>query len=534
MKNNSDKKIFRGVTIFSLVCIGIILTFDFGNNFPGGALIGVLILGVFSLLMYIALSSSKKEKPPKLNVDKEILDLARYMAPSKDFESFQLRAFEYHQLGFNVTCIKDERTEFSNRYDVYKSPSHEWMNFEKSRQTYQVLVSYDWENAIGTGVVLGYNNLRALDIDNCSDWEFIEMVLDQLGLPQNYEWVVKSGSHNGYHILFYADEHSFPLKSMRLIRAYRSNAKYQDVFEKIELRWSKHLVLPPSLHRSGHHYSFIFNKPQHNPKSIDVSLVEQLICIICGAKIAASSNGRLNLKIPNAYSSSEDQYLDIDSFIIEEDVKKSICTKQRKDLRPLSITEEYYEDDYGDEYEDEDEDEYEDENIIKEAIADNSVASLNDKKMNLSKDYLYTPSDKISFGKNKGYTLEEVYRYNPSYLEWLILNKEEYIINIEAFYNLANPTPYDTYKQQAVGIDAIHNGKTLNEVIKHEGITNAAEKLSLIVTSTTNTPAFPTSVQAAMQAVERGFIIKEVDYVFPDEVIAKNKEKLNNALNRGF
>jgi len=530
MKNNSDTKFFRGVTIFSLVMIGIILTFDFGNNFPGGALIGALILGAFSLLMYIALSSSKNENKSELKVSKETLDFARYMPPSKEFKSFQLRAFEYHQLGFNVTCIKDERTEFSNRYDVYKSPSHEWMNFEKSRQNYQDLVSYDWENAIGVGVVLGYNNLRALDIDNCSDWEFIEMVLDQLGLPPDYEWVVKSGSHNGYHILFYADEHSFPLKNMRVIRAYRSNVYYYDVFDKIELRWSKHLVLPPSLHHSGHHYSFIFNKPQHNPKSIDVSLVEQLVCLICGEKTSTSSNARLNLKIPNADLSSEDEYLEISSFVIDEEVKDSLCV--------ILSSEEYF----GREYE-EDVDEYNDgsssieevEAFLKE-MKNVRINELVNKTgtVDSSNVYLYSPSYKLSFGKNKGYSLEEVYRYNPSYLEWLILNKDDYIIDIETFYNLPKPTPYDTYKQQAVDLDAIHNERKLNEVIKLEGITNSIEKLALTVTSTTNTPEFHTSVRAALQAIERGFIIKEVDYEFPDEVIVKNKEKLNNALNRGF
>lgn len=517
-------------------------SFDFGNNFPIFSLIGALILGSFSLAMTIGLSRSKKAQKPELKVSKETLDFAKYMTPSKETDTIQIRAFIFHQFGFNVTCIKKERSEFSNQYDVYKSPSHEWMHFEKTKQTYNDLVSYDWENAIGVGTVLGYNKLRALDIDNCSNWEFIEMVLNQLGLPQNYEWVVKSGSNNGYHIIFYSEEHSFPLKNMRVIRAYRSNAEYQYTFDKIELRWSKHLVLPPSLHSSGNYYSFIFNKPKHCPQTVEVKLVEQLICLICGTTTSTSSNAKLNLKIPFAYPSSEDEYLEISSFIIDENIKNSLCLQKRIDLSASSYSEEYlnkydieeeYEEEFIEENDNTQEKEHE-QRVYSWQISPSEEKSSNDIypiKLDSSKVYLYTPSHQLTFGKNKGHTLAEVYKYNPSYLEWLISNVDRIILDIEAFYKLPNPIPFDTYRVKLNHEESRYNDNIVNEMFpdkpKNNDLSYLVAKIEAIQTA-----VFPTSVSQALKAEEKGYIIKPLDYKFPQQIIDRNLEKYNNKLNK--
>jgi hypothetical protein len=51
------------------------------------------------------------------------------------------------------------------------------------------------------------------------------------------------------------------------------------------------------------------------------------------------------------------------------------------------------------------------------------------------------PTDILSFGKNKGYLLSTVYKFEPTYLEWLVLNTEHIAIDIEAFEKLPKPTP---------------------------------------------------------------------------------------------
>ncbi len=56
---------------------------------------------------------------------------------------------------------------------------------------------------------------------------------------------------------------------------------------------------------------------------------------------------------------------------------------------------------------------------------------------------LYLPEDVIGFGKNKGCTLAEIYKYQPSYIEWLIKNISNFSINIMNFKELPIPTPIE-------------------------------------------------------------------------------------------
>ncbi|WP_415060542.1 hypothetical protein [Flavobacterium sp.] len=50
------------------------------------------------------------------------------------------------------------------------------------------------------------------------------------------------------------------------------------------------------------------------------------------------------------------------------------------------------------------------------------------------------PHDFMSFGKNQGKVLAEIYKYQPSYLEWAILNNKHFKIDIVAFEKLPTPT----------------------------------------------------------------------------------------------
>ena len=148
--------------------------------------------------------------------------------------------------------------------NILKSPSHEWTHFSHTRQSLNTLHAYQWEKAKGVGLVLGYNNLRALDIDECHDLSIIPDFLNILDLPQDYEWVMRSGSHNGFHILFYAEEHKFEVAKNK-IKAFKS-----DRFKHIELRWIGHLVLPPSIHISFNTYEFLNSViPKRKPLGIN-------------------------------------------------------------------------------------------------------------------------------------------------------------------------------------------------------------------------------------------------------------------------
>jgi DNA polymerase III epsilon subunit-like protein len=182
-------------------------------------------------------------------------------------------AKHFYNLGLNITCI----TPYLNEFNIassndYKAPSHEWEFLAAKRQLLEELSLYDWKNAIGLGTVLGYENLFALDIDGCVDFEFIkENILNVLGLDENYEWVMKTGSGSGFHILFYTDDKLSDKKNLsfypRVDKSWR-NVSMKHYFLKLEFLFNRHLVLPPSLHSSGLNYEFINGVPKEAPSIV--------------------------------------------------------------------------------------------------------------------------------------------------------------------------------------------------------------------------------------------------------------------------
>lgn len=187
----------------------------------------------------------------------------------------------YYNFGFNVTCITGVRTEF-NLHDntLLKAPSHEWTHFQNSRQSLKTLRSYDWDKAVGLGVVLGYKNLRALDIDGCTDFEIISDFLDWIDLPYDYKWVVKSGSNEGFHILFFCEQHKFNVIKDR-VKAFKPNHEHSYLFKHVELRWQGHLVLPPSVHPSSMVYEFFNEIPTEKPLEIKLEDLYRLLNSYC-------------------------------------------------------------------------------------------------------------------------------------------------------------------------------------------------------------------------------------------------------------
>ena len=229
----------------------------------------------------------------------------------------------YFNFGFNITCIINERNEFnSHAYDnrLLKSPSHKWENFQTERQQLEVLRSYAWDKAVGIGLVLGYANLRALDIDKCTNLSIFYDFLLLLELPSDYKWVVRSGSQEGFHILFYCDDHNYKVTKDK-IRAFKSNIKYSNTFKHVELRWKGHLVLPPSIHPCLMKYQFFNGWPLIEPLTINLVNLKALL-----KKYCENSSTRQNVFISidsneyleEAIKTSESSYLDY-SECIESD-----------------------------------------------------------------------------------------------------------------------------------------------------------------------------------------------------------------------
>jgi len=210
----------------------------------------------------------------------------------------EIYAKYYHDLGLNVTCIGNQITEINfHAPNMLKYPNHKWKHLFQERQSKEELDTYNWEDAVGVGTVMGYDRLVTIDIDGCSDYDFLDEVLVAIGLPTNYEWVMISGSNNGFHILlrdredfrcFYEGRSPYDdqiikrinrmcsvdkNREFEVVDTYPPSIQYESKVEKIELLWKTHLVLPPSYHKSGNRYRFLNCKvPTSLPLKIETDI----------------------------------------------------------------------------------------------------------------------------------------------------------------------------------------------------------------------------------------------------------------------
>ena len=219
-------------------------------------------------------------------------------------------ALSYHKkFNFNITVISNYKNKYNINKNRYKHPSHFWEHYTFLRQTKQFFYNIRWSKAIGIGVVLGYNNLRAIDIDDCNDEHFLQDILSFLGFPADYEWVVKSGSDNGFHILFYSDDNYSFFK-----KAYKPRSKYIGLFKRIEFRWYSHLVLPPSMHKSGFQYSFLYKDPKSKPLYVNLNSIYKIIKRYCNIsniklyKLRENINSFNNVFYNDFIESASDEY----------------------------------------------------------------------------------------------------------------------------------------------------------------------------------------------------------------------------------
>jgi hypothetical protein len=250
----------------------------------------------------------------------------------KKQNSLKFYGMHFNSLGLNITCINNYRNEFNLlERNLLKSPSHEWHSLYKRRQTLEEISSYDWDNALGIGIVLGFNNILAIDIDGSVENDFLNWICSRLEISSKYEWLIKSGSGSGFHIVLrcnnrpldeFRDTGIISLhKFKRIIESGEVNAfyptnsirrcdpsyfntapiehifnlkkfGYDDLFQKIEFRWKNHLVLPPSLHESGLRYKFLNNIPENLPILIDFEKIKNLRNKICSSTAEFSGWGK--------------------------------------------------------------------------------------------------------------------------------------------------------------------------------------------------------------------------------------------------
>ncbi len=235
-------------------------------------------------------------------------------------KEMKLMSMYYHNLDMNLTMVQGR---YPNKASFKAPIVKDGMLLEElynSKQKTSTLLRQDWINASGMGLVLGWNDLRALDFDNFTSYVFgdcdysqdemrdhIASCLVLLGLPKDYQWVVWSGSKRGFHIIIRVKDFEERESSPTSYGYY----PYFSTSKRIELRWKGHLILPPSIHNSGETYNFFNDQiPTTGPAYIDLGKIDNLLDYYCGENHYHTYNwGERSFEIverirKNAYSDS--------------------------------------------------------------------------------------------------------------------------------------------------------------------------------------------------------------------------------------
>lgn len=206
-------------------------------------------------------------------------------------------ARKYYELGLNPTCISYIKTKYNiNENNPQKSPCHAWKRWQIRRPLLEEVMDLNWNISSGIGSVLGHAT-RCIDIDNCNDYDFVKDFLRYLGLPADYEWVVKSP--NGFHIHIKSGPIYFATNVELIdgVLPVYPNNEFSSKFSKVELRWANHIVLPPTI-INGKKYNFInVNFPSSIPLRVDMFVVLQALTKFCGNYFKDHGNFEANKMI---------------------------------------------------------------------------------------------------------------------------------------------------------------------------------------------------------------------------------------------
>jgi DNA polymerase III epsilon subunit-like protein len=248
-------------------------------------------------------------------------------------------AKKYYDLGLNPTCISYLKTKYNiNEKNPQKSASHSWKRWQVRRPKIDEIINLDWNSSNGIGSVLGYIH-RCIDIDNCNDYDFIKKILSMLGLPSDYEWVVKTP--NGFHIHLTSSNIEFATHKQLQngVLALLPNDNFKNIFSRIELRWANHIVLPPTA-INGKKYSFVNNSfPKENPNYVHVFHVYQMISYVSGNYYSSFGNFEVNDMIfqISAPSEGHSNIVAIKGKLEDVEIKKVTLSSGYIDYSELSI-----------------------------------------------------------------------------------------------------------------------------------------------------------------------------------------------------
>ena len=129
----------------------------------------------------------------------------------------------------------------------------------------------NWNSELisGIGVILK-KQLIIIDFDKVSDIKILEMLIEDSELECNYKWIVKSGSHAGFHVYLLVENKKKIIDALgegNILYYYPNN---KNTLDHIEIRLSNcYIILPPSIHpKTNKEYEFINGFPDYSPKKV--------------------------------------------------------------------------------------------------------------------------------------------------------------------------------------------------------------------------------------------------------------------------
>lgn len=262
-------------------------------------------------------------------------------------------------MGMNIAPIYGHEDDPSS----FKKPGIDINKWHKERQSVEDIMSFNWTDATGIGLITGFNGFRAIDIDGVKDdfltdffkHRFLGVILEDLGLSADYEWLVLSGSGNGCHIIIRSDEISnMNFENYSFLPGSFSEGYLQyryRAFDRLEISWNYFLVLPPSfgsLKTNKESYGF-WNwgvLPKKSPSLIsNESLANMLFKWCADDKVYSINYNNNDCKLfcrecilGTGYGNppQEISYNDCKGlFLLCDEGKNSLCVKQELSLELL-------------------------------------------------------------------------------------------------------------------------------------------------------------------------------------------------------
>ncbi|MCS4159483.1 phage/plasmid primase, P4 family [Salinibacter ruber] len=176
-----------------------------------------------------------------------------------------------------------------------------WSHWEDERQSAKEKDGLPWHKADGVGVVSGINCWRCLDVDDCENLGIVLKILRGMGLPDNYRWVVKSGSREGFHIWFLCPDND----------AFGGCDNWiptdGQAFDHIEVRWKNHqTAMPPSIHdETGEEYIFPKMPPKSEPQEVSAEAVREGLRSVAKPKKTKVKGGSATSKADREFDDPE-------------------------------------------------------------------------------------------------------------------------------------------------------------------------------------------------------------------------------------